>query len=93
MGNEETKFEKREEETWIKPHELLYNDEKRKEQLKLLEKFGRNLKICYFKKSRSSSRPEYQHWYITDDTMSMVFGREEFILGSESKLGKTGDSE
>ena len=50
MGNEVTKFEKREEETWIKPHELLYNDEKRKEQLELLEKFGRNLKICYFKR-------------------------------------------
>ena len=92
MGNEKTKFETREEETWIKPHELLYNDEKRKEQLELLEKFGRNLKICYFKSDRIGY-PEYQHWYITDNTMSMVFGREQFILGSESKLGKTGDSE
>ena len=93
MGNEETKLEKLEEETWIKPHELLYNDEKRKEQLKLLEKFGRNLKICYIKTNKSSSRPEYQHWYITDDTISMVFGTEELILGNESMLGKTKDGE
>ena len=65
---------------WVRQHELIYNEELRKEQLALLPKFGQGLKTCYCINSKFGF--EYQHWYVTDGTWVMEFGGGELSNAS-----------
>ena len=80
MGSKESKLQRDEKSTWTKPHELLYNNNLRQEQIALLEKFEKNLKICF---TTSKSFPQYQQWYVTDGKLVLEFGKEDL-----TNLGK-----
>ena len=74
----------------VRPHELVYNPDLRKQQLLLLPKFGRQLQLCY--KTNSMLAIEYQHWYVTDRKNVIEFGGGEItnasiIVHSERKSG------
>jgi len=66
---------------WALPHELVYNDRQRTEQLNLLTKFGSELQICY-KNATAMNVLEYQHWWITDGTWVLEFGGGELESAS-----------
>ena len=74
MGSKVSKLQKDEKSTWSKPHELLYNNNLRQEQIALLENFGKNLKICFL---TTKSFPQYQQWFVTDGKLIMEFGKED----------------
>ena len=60
---------------WIKPHELIYNNDLRNDQLALLPNFGQQLRLCYKKNTLYGIR--YQHWYVTDNKYVIEFGGGE----------------
>ena len=62
--------------SWTRNHNLEYNPQLREEQLELIEKFKKTLKICY--KESSAYGLEYCHWYITDDHWVIEFGTGDF---------------
>ena len=64
-----------EEVNWVKPHELIYNQELRKQQLKLLPNFGKKLKLCFIENVLYGVK--YKHWYVTDGTYVIEFGGGE----------------
>ena len=74
MGSKVSKLQKDEKSTWSKPHELLYNNNLRQEQIAQLENFGKNLKICFL---TTKSFPQYQQYFVTDGKLIMEFGKED----------------
>ena len=50
--------------SWIKGHNLALDENKRQEQLPLLDQFKNGLKLCYIKNILYGI--EYEHWFITD---------------------------
>ena len=47
MGSHVSQLIDEEKINWVRPHELVYNPDLRKQQLLLLPKFARKLQLCY----------------------------------------------
>ena len=47
MGSQVSQLIDEEKINWVRPHELVYNPDLRKQQLLLLPKFARKLQLCY----------------------------------------------
>ena len=80
MGGQVSQMVEEEKVNWVRQHELIYNQELRKQQLALLQNFGWELKTC--NRTNSMLDIEYQHWYVTDGTWVMEFGGGELLNAS-----------
>ena len=60
---------------WGKEHSLVHNDEIRRRLIPLVDKLSGPLKLCY--QSNQVSGFEYQHWFVTDGTLTIEFGNGE----------------
>ena len=69
MGQGVSKIVECEKTSWIKPHKLEYSQKLRDTQLALIDKFGRNLKLCHIERDYNGwGLLKYQHWFVTDGT-------------------------
>ena len=63
--------------SWTQPHGLGYMQSLREEQIKLLSKFGEDLKLCYDDRCVMKAKYSYQHWWITDGVWILEFGGDD----------------
>ena len=82
MGSSNSQLIKQEKTSWVLGHQLNYNEDLRREQLKEVDKFGHNLQLCYV--LRQIMGFEYNHWWVTDGTRVIEFGGAE--LGNHHVL-------
>ena len=82
MGSKISKLVDHEKTNWVQPHKLEYNEDRRSEQLQLLEKFGPDLEIA--SKTNYLYGVRYKHFFIIDPESRWVmeFGGGEITDAS-----------